>query len=222
MTVFHGSEFKIEKPYVGGGKTTNDYGSGFYCTESEDLACEWAVTQKHDGYANKYSLDMRGLKVLDLNGDGYCVLHWLAVLLRHRAFDVRYGVATLARPYLMENFAIDISKYDVIRGYRADDSYFSFAQDFLSGTISYPQLTVAMRLGKLGEQVLLKSEEAFARIRFRSAKEATRETWLAAKERRDAAARKDYFDMRKPPYRLEDLSIQKIMEERIKPGDPRL
>ena len=222
MTVFHGSEFKIEKPYVGGGKTTNDYGSGFYCTESEDLACEWAVTQKHDGYANKYSLDMRGLKVLDLNGDGYCVLHWLAVLLRHRAFDVRYGVATLARPYLMENFAIDISKYDVIRGYRADDSYFSFAQDFLSGTISYPQLTVAMRLGKLGKQIVLKSEEAFARIRFRSAKEAMRETWLAAKERRDAAARKDYFDMRKTPYRLEDLSIQKIMEERIKPGDPRL
>ena len=222
MTVFHGSEFKIEKPYVGGGKATNDYGSGFYCTESEDLACEWAVTQRHDGYANRYALDMRGLKVLDLNGDGYCVLHWLAVLLRHRSFDVRYGVATLARPYLMENFAVDISKYDVIRGYRADDSYFSFAQDFLSGTISYPQLTVAMRLGKLGEQIVLKSEEAFARIRFRSAKEATRETWLAAKERRDAAARKDYFDMRKTPYRLEDLSIQKIMEERIKPGDPRL
>ena len=222
MTVFHGSEFKIEKPYVGGGKSTNDYGSGFYCTESEDLACEWAVTQKHDGYANKYAFDMRGLKVLNLNGEGYCVLHWLAVLLRHRAFDVRYGVATLARPYLMENFAVDISKYDVIRGYRADDSYFSFAQDFLSGTISYPQLTVAMRLGKLGEQIVLKSEEAFARIKFRSAKAATRETWFSAKERRDAAARKDYFDMRKAPYRLEDLSIQKIMEERIKPGDPRL
>ena len=222
MTVFHGSEFKIEKPYVGGGKITNDYGSGFYCTEAEDLACEWAVTPKHDGYANKYAFDMRGLKVLDLNGKGYCVLHWLAVLLRHRAFDVRYGVATLARPYLMENFAVDISKYDVIRGYRADDSYFSFAQDFLSGMISYPQLTVAMRLGKLGEQIVLKSEEAFARIKFRSAKAATRETWLAAKERRDAAARKDYFDMRKTPYRLEDLSIQKIMEERIRPGDPRL
>ena len=122
----------------------------------------------------------------------------------------------------MENFAVDISKYDVIRGYRADDSYFSFAQDFLSGTISYPQLTVAMRLGKLGEQIVLRSEAAFARIKFRSAKVATRETWLSAKERRDAAARKDYFDMRKTPYRLEDLSIQKIMEERIKPGDPRL
>jgi len=222
MRLFHGSGFRIEKPYADGGKATNDYGSGFYCTESEELAREWAVTPKHDGYVNCYSFGMRGLKVLDLNGKEYCVLHWLAVLLRYRVFDVRYGVATLARPYLMENFAVDVSKYDVIRGYRADDSYFSFAQDFISGTISYPQLTVAMRLGNLGEQIVLKSEEAFARIRFRSAKTATREVWLAAKERRDAGARKDYFDMRKTPYRLEDLSIQKIMEERIKPGDPRL
>ena len=91
-----------------------------------------------------------------------------------------------------------------------------------SGTISYPQLTGAMRLGKLGEQIVLKSKAAFARIKFRSAKAATREKWLAAKERRDAAARKDYFDMSKTPYRLEDLSIQKIMQERIGPGDPRL
>jgi len=222
MTLFHGSEFKIKKPYAGGGKATNDYGSGFYCTESEDLACEWAVTPKHDGYANRYSFDVRGLKVLNLNGEGYCVLHWLAVLLRYRVFDVRYGVATLARPYLLENFAVDLSQYDVIRGYRADDSYFSFAQDFISGMISYPQLTVAMRLGNLGEQIVLRSEKAFERIRFRSAKATAREVWLAAKERRDAAARRDYFDMPKTPYRLEDLSIQKIMEERIKPGDPRL
>ena len=222
MTLFHGSEFKIEKPHVGGGKVTNDYGSGFYCTESEELACEWAVTPRHDGYANRYAFDMRGLKVLNLNGEGYCVLHWLSVLLQHRTFDVRYGVATLAKAYLTEHFAIDLSQYDVVRGYRADDSYFSFAQDFLSGTISYPQLTVAMRLGKLGEQIVLRSEAAFGRIKFRSAKAAVREVWLPAKERRDAAARKDYFDMRKTPYRLEDLTIQKIMEERIKPGDPRL
>lgn len=222
MTLFHGSEFKIEKPVVGGGKATNDYGAGFYCTESKSLACEWAVSPQHDGWANRYAINLRGLKVLDLNAKGLCVLHWLAVLLRHRTFDVRYGVATLARPYLLEHFALDLSAYDVIRGYRADDSYFSFAQDFLSGTISYPQLTVAMRLGNLGEQIVLKSPEAFERIRFRSASPVKRTEWLAAKERRDAAARKDYFDMRKTPYRLEDLSIQQIMTERIGPDDPRL
>lgn len=121
-----------------------------------------------------------------------------------------------------KNFHVDVEAYDVIRGYRADDSYFSFVQDFISGAISYPQLTAAMRLGKLGEQIVVKSRRAFSRLKFISAKEAVREDWLGAKESRDSSARRDYFDVRKTPYRLEDISIQQIIQERIVPGDPRL
>ena len=53
-------------------------------------------------------------------------------------------------------FLLDISEYDVIIGYRADDSYFSFAQDFVAGVISLQKLSEAMQLGKLGEQIVLK------------------------------------------------------------------
>jgi hypothetical protein len=160
--------------------------------------------------------------VLNLNGPDYTILNWLAVLLKYRTFDVRYGVAVLAKRYLLERFSVDVEAFDIVRGYRADDSYFSFAQDFISGAISYPQLTVAMRLGKLGEQIVIKSRRAFECLTFVSAKQAVREDWLEAKESRDATARRDYFDMRKTPYRLEDLSIQQIMRERIGPDDPRL
>lgn len=222
MVLYHGSQKLIKKPYYGGGRAANDYGRGFYCTESESLACEWAVSEKHDGYANCYEFRDDGLSVLDLNGPGYSILHWLAVLLRHRTFDARYGVATLAKQYLLENFSVDVEAYDIVRGYRADDSYFSFAQDFISGAISYPQLTTAMRLGKLGEQIVIKSKRAFGRLKFLSAKPAVREEWLDMKEGRDATARHDYFDMKKTPFRLEDISIQQIMQERIVPGDPRL
>ncbi|MBR2627880.1 MAG: DUF3990 domain-containing protein, partial [Peptococcaceae bacterium] len=38
-------------------------------------------------------------------------------------------------------------------GYRADDSYFSFANAFLNNTLSLRQLEKAMMLGKHGEQV---------------------------------------------------------------------
>ena len=79
-----------------------------------------------------------------------------------------------------------------------------------------------MRLGKLGEQIVVKSRRAFTRLKFVSAKAAVREDWLDAKESRDTSACRDYFDMRKTPYRLEDLSIQQIIEERIVSGDPRL
>lgn len=222
MVLYHGSQYLIKKPYYGGGRVANDYGQGFYCTESEALACEWAVSEKHDGYANRYEFDDRKLLVLNLNGPDYTILHWLTVLLMHRTFDTRYGLATLAKQYLIENFSVDVDSYDVICGYRADDSYFSFAQDFISGAISYPQLTAAMRLGKLGEQIVVKSRRAFSRLKFVSAAAAVREDWLVAKESRDLAARRDYFDMRKTPYRLEDLSIQQIMQERIVSGDPRL
>ncbi len=48
MTVYHGSEFVIEKPLFGYGKRTNDYGQGFYCTADRALAAEWSVTPLHD------------------------------------------------------------------------------------------------------------------------------------------------------------------------------
>ena len=222
MILYHGSQYLIKKPFYGGGRAANDYGMGFYCTESESLACEWAVSEKHDGFANRYEFMDDGLSVLNLNDSTSTILHWLSVLLEHRTFDTRYGLSTLAKQYLTENFHVDVEAYDVIRGYRADDSYFSFAQDFISGAISYPQLTAAMRLGKLGEQIVVKSRRAFTRLKFVSAKAAIREDWLDAKESRDTSARRDYFDMRKTPYRLEDLSIQQIIQERIVSGDPRL
>ena len=44
--LYHGSCDKIEKPIFGYGKTYNDYGLGFYCTDSLDMAKEWGVS--HD------------------------------------------------------------------------------------------------------------------------------------------------------------------------------
>ena len=76
----------------------------------------------------------------------YCALRWLSVLLQNRMFSLTAPLAEEAGEYIVRNFSVDISKYDMITGYRADDSYFSFAQDFLNGTISYRQLFNAMHL----------------------------------------------------------------------------
>ncbi|MDO4418620.1 MAG: DUF3990 domain-containing protein [Eubacteriales bacterium] len=48
-----------------------------------------------------------------------------------------------------------------IIGYRADDSYFTFAQDFVSGVIPLSKLSEAMHLGRLGERIVFKSREEF-------------------------------------------------------------
>ena len=179
ITLYHGSDHIIEKPVFGEGKAYNDYGRGFYCTEHAELAKEWACAADSDGYANHYQLDYSGLSVLNLNTPEYNILNWLAILLENRKFNVADGLPQRAKTYLQENFKVDYKKYDVIIGYRADDSYFSYAGDFVNGTLSLADLSEAMRLGKLGEQVVLKSRKAFDSLTFVEAVKAPRQEYFA-------------------------------------------
>ncbi len=220
--IYHGSVNKIEKPIFGRGKRYNDYGLGFYCTEQCDLAKEWAVAKDHDGFANSYELNLTDLKILDLNDGNFCILHWLALLLKNREFDATSGLAWEAKDYILKHFLIETEAFDVIIGYRADDSYFSFAQDFINGTISYRQLNNAMHLGRLGTQIVLKSQKAFERIRFVEALPALRSDWLAQKEERDHKARRDYFDVEKNNRQKGDLYVMQILDEEITENDARL
>ena len=133
--LFHGSPSIIEKPQFGYGKVYNDYGLGFYCTDSLEMAKEWGVAQNRNGYANRYELDCEGLKILDLNGPSFNILHWLAVLLENREFDVPSGLALEAKEYILNTFRVDYQSQDAIIGYRADDSYFSFESCLVIGKI---------------------------------------------------------------------------------------
>ncbi len=220
--LYHGSSSIIEKPLYGYGKPYNDYGIGFYCTDSLEMAKEWGVGRDRDGYANCYEIECAGLRILDLNSPEYCILHWLAVLLQNREFDVPSSLALEAKEYLLANFAVDYETYDAIIGYRADDSYFSFAQDFINGTISYRQLNNAMHLGKLGQQFVLKSQTAFDRIRFVGSEVAESDEWYAKKMLRDKTARREYFSVERNRRQRGDLYITQIMDEEMMPDDPRL
>ena len=220
--LYHGSERIIEKPTFGFGKAYNDYGLGFYCTDSIEMANEWGVGLDRSGYANCYDLDCNGLSILDINNEQYCILHWLAILLQNREFDVPSGLARDAKEYLLKYFAIDYSEYDAIIGYRADDSYFSFAQDFINGTISYRQLSNAMRLGKFGQQFVLKSKTAFERIIFTGYEVADCGEWYTKKAQRDKLSRREYFSVERNQRQRGDLYITRIMDEEMKPNDSRL
>ena len=204
ITIYHGSNKIIEKPRYGVGKPYNDYGLGFYCTKELGLAKEWAVSEQQDGYANQYQLELNGLKVLDLSAKEYNILHWITILLQNRLFDIGY-----------EN-------YDVIVGYRADDSYFSFAQDFLNNAISLRQLSRAMYLGDLGKQIVLKSRKAFEQITFEDAIPAEARVWQPKKLMRDSRARREYFESRREPWKKGEIYMMQILEEEMQADDTRL
>lgn len=220
--LYHGSSNIVEKPIFGYGKPYNDYGLGFYCTDSLEMAKEWGAGKNRDGYANCYEINCDGLHILDLNAPEYCILHWLAVLLQNREFDVPSALALEAKEYLIAHFAVDYKNHDAIIGYRADDSYFSFAQDFINGTISYRQLTNAMHLGKLGQQFVLKSKVAFDRIKFVGSEIAESSEWYAKKILRDKTARREYFSVERNKRQRGDLFITQIIDEEVTPDDPRL
>lgn len=220
--LYHGSSQIIEKPIFGYGKTYNDYGLGFYCTDSLEMAKEWGVGKEQNGYANCYEMECQGLQILDLNDARYCILHWLAVLLQNREFDVPSALALEAREYILDNFSVNYEAYDVMIGYRADDSYFSFAQDFINGTISYRQLNHAMHLGKLGQQIVLKSRKAFDRIEYLGFEVADWDEWYGKKMKRDKSARREYFSKERNKRQRGDLYIMQIMDEEMKNGDSRL
>lgn len=220
--LYHGSENIIQKPQYGFGKKYNDYGLGFYCTEHMDMAKEWGVSLDKNGYANCYELECEGLAILNLNDEKYCILHWLTILLENRIFDIPSALALEAKDYLTKNFSVDYEKYDAIIGYRADDSYFSFAQDFINGTISYRQLNRAMHLGKLGQQFVIKSKKAFERIQYLGYELAKSSEWYAKKMLRDRTARREYFDVERNKRERGDIYIARIIDEEMTTDDLRI
>ena len=221
-TIYHGSDKIIEKPLFGFGKVRNDYGLGFYCTEDLGMAKEWGVSKDANGYANIYEIETSGLTVINLNSPQYTILHWLSVLLENRIFDVSSALAQEAKEYLLKNFTVPYKDFDLITGYRADDSYFSFAQDFINGTISVRQLANAMKLGKLGNQFVLKSQKAFDAIKFKRYEVAEYSEWFSKKDLRDKNARRQYFDVEKNKRQRGDLYIIQILDEEVKADDSRL
>lgn len=222
LQLFHGSDHVIEQPEYGGGSANNDYGRGFYCTKSEELAKEWACGRGGDGFANEYLVDITGLDMIDLNSSKYCILNWLAVLTHHRTYWQNRSISADAKAYLQDNFYVDISRYDIVKGYGADDSYFTFAQDFVSNAIPLDTLRKAMHIGELGEQIVIKSKRSFERIDFTGSTPADASIYYEKKTERDRKARLLYRKYRSELVGTDGIYMLDIVREGMKNGDPRL
>ena len=219
MILYHGSDNIVEKPQYGHGKKNNDYGQGFYCTEDLALASEWACKDERGGFVNTYRLDTQGLDVFDLSERN--IVSWLSILLFNRQIRYSNPVEKQAAEYMIRHFLPDITKHDVIRGYRADDSYFSYARAFLSNTISIQQLSKAMKFGNLGIQIFIQSKKAFEQLTFVESGMVPGNIFYPRRLVRDKNAREEYNRLLENAW-TEGVFIRDMIREGMMENDLRI
>ena len=170
MIIYHGSKQVIKTPVVNGSDEHNDYGASFYLTTDLESAKVWACKHNTLGIVNEYEIrkaEYEKLKILDLtNKEKYTPLNWIAILVHFRKLSGKFR--NEYRLYLdwLEKYYIDISEYDVVIGYRADDAYFAFPISFIQNQLSYDDLERIYRLGNLGVQQAFMSERAIKLLKF--------------------------------------------------------
>lgn len=163
IILYHGSPNKVVVPQFGFGEGKHDYGKGFYLTENIELAKEWAVCRPDEtnGWVHKYELDTTDLKILDFQKQN--ILSWLAELMKHRDASDSRRYKVLSKKFIAE-YGIDTSEYDVIKGWRANASYFYIAKEFVRDNIDIEILEELLSLGGLGIQYCIKSELAYSKL----------------------------------------------------------
>jgi hypothetical protein len=164
LTLYHGTPNKAIMPEYGKGNDKHDYGNGFYLTESIDLAEEWAVCRPNEtnGWVHKFELDTDGLKILDFQQHN--TLSWLAELMKHRDASDSKRYRVLSQKFIAK-YGLDTSEYDVIKGWRANASYFYIAKEFVRDNIDIAILEDLLSLGGLGIQYCIKSRLAYSKLK---------------------------------------------------------
>ncbi len=194
ITLYHGSSEPVLTPQYGKGDERHDYGKGLYLTPDRELAREWAVCNGTDGYLYALDLPLAALHVLDF--DEYDPLVWIAELMRHRDADNSIRYRRFA-PLFIEKYKINTSAFDVIKGWRADASYFLIAKRFVRDELDASLLREALQLGDLGAQYCVKTERAFKELAssYDPIEGVKMDVYLEKYNRRDNAARQKLYDL---------------------------
>lgn len=193
LVLYHGSDRIIEKPEYGKGALYNDYGQGFYCTENKYEADLWA-SNRFEAYTNKYELDLSGLSILRL--DNKNVLQWAAILGKFRNREDLSTRGNFRCDLLVKKYYdVDIRGYDVVIGYRADDSYFKMMQAFFEENLTLEDLSKAITLGNLGYQVVLISKKAFNQLKFINSELIDVPKLRLEKRQRDRRAKNEFMSL---------------------------
>ena len=211
LTVHHGSDRIVRQPELESGKPWCDFGRGFYCTEDPELAGEWACRSGKSGFINRYEWEDEGFRILDLrmNAQDYLdieddeeleaaragidpdenLLKWLALVVTNRSIPSFSTEFCERVEWLRDAYLPDISGYDVIIGYRADDVWFSLIRGFLGDEVSIDTLKKSLDEKHGPVQYVFKSREALGRLEFVGTQIADDAVYYSHRKQRDRKVR---------------------------------
>ena len=148
MTLYHGSQSKVEEPEIRIQKYNKDFYFGFYCTNLKDQAFRWA-TRFGRGYINSYeycSDDSLRIKVFKEMTDEW--LDFIAACRAGKSHD-----------------------YDIVEGPMADDKVYNYVGEYLSGEISRAAFWELAKFKNPTHQISFHTARALATLRFLDAEE---------------------------------------------------
>jgi len=107
----------------------------FYLSDDLALAKEWAVCRPNEqnGWIHAFRVTDPGLTMIDFRQLG--VLAWMAELMKHREAGKSRRFNMLSQKFIAK-YGVDSSGYDVIRGWRANASYFYIVTEFVHDEIT--------------------------------------------------------------------------------------
>lgn len=136
--------------YRGTAQFSKSFGNGWYCRFNKDLAREY-------GHINKYEIDFKDLKILDLRKEN--IMDWMSIVTMNRNLIVRDCVFSFNN--------IDISEYDVIIGYRSDNSNLVALKQCLAGTITRTTLLEILLADERNIEICLRTSKAKSKLEFK-------------------------------------------------------
>ena len=144
ITLYHGSNIKVEKPEILVMGFYKDFGYGFYCTNLEKQARKWALTKRGDSIVSVYR------------------------------FCKNETLKTLSFPEMSEawlDFVIDCRRgikhdFDIVEGPMADDQIWDYVEDLMDGTITKEAFWVLAKFKHPTHQIVFCTPKALETIRF--------------------------------------------------------
>ncbi len=144
ITLYHGSNVKVEKPEILIAGFYKDFGYGFYCTLFEKQAQKWALTKHGASIVSIFQYQANEtLKVLSfpkMTDD------WLDFVV-----NCRRGVK---------------HDYDIVEGPMADNQIWDYVEDFMEGSITREAFWVLAKFKYPTHQIVFCTPESLTTIRF--------------------------------------------------------